>query len=239
MLVGTLVVSRITTGFATWSALVLLLAIHLAMNHAAVRSVCMRSMNRQRCNLVVSALVDKGIVLTPKQVAEREAIFEWDGVLRWNGGDRLGSCRIGTLQDLMGSLSERHPKSGSYRHLAADVSKLMSIYAGERYLLWYDGRHQRATVVLKEGARPLDQLKAWTQALLIARSRPSIGKAGATGSLAAIESTCSQASQLFLRHAQALSQAGWDVEVGALETAPGIRITCDGDDIRLSNDSKT
>lgn len=45
---GSLVVSYVSSPLATWSCLVLLLSIHLAMNRAAVKSVSMHSLNRQR-----------------------------------------------------------------------------------------------------------------------------------------------------------------------------------------------
>ncbi|KAB8288866.1 hypothetical protein EYC80_010769 [Monilinia laxa] len=54
MLVGTFVVSKISSQTATWIALITLLSIHLGTNYLAVRSVTMRTLNRQRANLVLS-----------------------------------------------------------------------------------------------------------------------------------------------------------------------------------------
>ncbi|KAL4961429.1 RUS1 family protein [Aspergillus stella-maris] len=57
MLVGSLVVSHITSFTATWITLILLLSLHLSLNYAAVRSVQMTTLNRQRANIVFSTLL--------------------------------------------------------------------------------------------------------------------------------------------------------------------------------------
>ncbi|KAL4741708.1 vitamin B6 photo-protection and homoeostasis-domain-containing protein [Aspergillus similis] len=57
MLVGSLVVSHITGFMATWLTLVSLLSMHLSLNYAAVRSVQMTTLNRQRANIVFSTLL--------------------------------------------------------------------------------------------------------------------------------------------------------------------------------------
>ncbi|KAF4231599.1 hypothetical protein CNMCM8980_009611 [Aspergillus fumigatiaffinis] len=58
MLVGSFVVSRVTSVAATWASLLFLLTVHLGMNYAAVRAVQMTSLNRQRANIVFSTLLD-------------------------------------------------------------------------------------------------------------------------------------------------------------------------------------
>ncbi|KAA8644837.1 RUS1 family protein [Aspergillus tanneri] len=111
MQVGSFVVSRVTSYVATWIVLILLLTLHLALNYAAVRSVQMTSLNKQRANIVFSALFDsdpgftidgfdsnyptegrekeiehvqaKWCTLSPAEVAKRERIFEMDGRLKW------------------------------------------------------------------------------------------------------------------------------------------------------------
>ncbi|KAL3472796.1 vitamin B6 photo-protection and homoeostasis-domain-containing protein [Aspergillus californicus] len=55
--VGSLVVSYITSFTGTWLTLLLLLASHLSLNYAAVRSVQMTTLNRQRANIVFSTLL--------------------------------------------------------------------------------------------------------------------------------------------------------------------------------------
>ncbi|KAL4776250.1 vitamin B6 photo-protection and homoeostasis-domain-containing protein [Aspergillus nidulans var. acristatus] len=57
MLVGSFVVSHITSFTATWLTLVFLVSMHLSLNYAAVRSVQMTTLNRQRANIVFSTLL--------------------------------------------------------------------------------------------------------------------------------------------------------------------------------------
>ncbi|KAH8821217.1 vitamin B6 photo-protection and homoeostasis-domain-containing protein [Xylogone sp. PMI_703] len=105
MLVGTLVVSNITSQWATWLAMILLLAIHLFTNYMAVRAVCMRTLNRQRANILFSDYLSQVLprpdvdrettllqvpqlsnaakLLTPQTLSNHERIFEKDGILRW------------------------------------------------------------------------------------------------------------------------------------------------------------
>ena len=59
MLAGSLVVSYISSKWATWTAMIILLAIHLGTNYLAVRAVCMQTLNRQRANLVFSGLLEQ------------------------------------------------------------------------------------------------------------------------------------------------------------------------------------
>jgi hypothetical protein len=109
--VGSLIVSHITSFTATWVTLLALLTLHLSLNYAAVRSVQMRTLNRQRANIVFSymlssdpdvALLNSGQLLdqrnyaepadrnqkhlqipSPAQVSRRERIFEASGTLKW------------------------------------------------------------------------------------------------------------------------------------------------------------
>ncbi|GAT21697.1 DUF647 domain protein [Aspergillus luchuensis] len=110
--VGSFVVSRVTSFSTTWICLLMLLALHLSLNYAAVRSVQMTSLNRQRANIVFSTLLntDPDVTqllhpestkqqqqqqqqshqppswktLTPAHVSKQEKIFETDGILRWS-----------------------------------------------------------------------------------------------------------------------------------------------------------
>ncbi|KAK4863286.1 hypothetical protein LT330_002064 [Penicillium expansum] len=125
MLVGSVVISHITSFSTTWLILLILLAMHLSMNYIAVRAVQMTSLNRQRANIIFSALLasDKSLaldldldldptaptpskkewkILTPAQVAKHERIFHRDGALQWTQHSgthtithHLGSAQIG------------------------------------------------------------------------------------------------------------------------------------------------
>lgn len=108
-------VRHITSTWATWVSLTLLLALHLGTNYMAVTSVALRTLNRQRANIVFSRLSDinsttttttttGGVMVTPGRAARLERIFERDGVLRWGESEVLGFARIGaTFSELAAS----------------------------------------------------------------------------------------------------------------------------------------
>lgn len=143
MLAGSLIVSHITTTLATWSALLVLLTIHLWTNYRAVRAVSMRTLNRQRANIVFSNYLDmvsytqsyvseksskqveieigKCSVLTPEEVSHQERIFELDGVIRWKGSTIVGICTIGVpfrsiLPHLPLSMHDSQVNNYTYSH---------------------------------------------------------------------------------------------------------------------------
>ncbi|KAF2491100.1 DUF647-domain-containing protein [Lophium mytilinum] len=217
MLAGSVVVSWVRSAAATWSVLVVLLAVHLGMNHRAVRAVSMRTLNRQRANIVLGELMSSGRVLKPKQVSEKEKVFERDGALRWVDGRVLGYGRIGVdLQTLLHRLGLSHAKTGAVQ-LDSTLSELAELYRDEAYMLWFDVARSEALIVLKQGSTPIDQLKAWTQALMVARSKQADSLTGLRMGLLEVSKTWKQT-------AEKLGAAGWDMDVAALETRPGRRV---------------
>ncbi|KAI1836838.1 hypothetical protein DTO006G1_5776 [Penicillium roqueforti] len=162
MLVGSVVISHITSFTTTWLLLLILLALHLSMNYAAVRAVQMTSLNRQRANIVFSALLDSDsslalaldpnhnvdptatttpekkntlLTLTPAQVAQHERIFHRDGALQWTQHtttQHLGSAQIGV------SMSTFLGNSGSGRTFprTLPLPQLVTVFADEYYLLF-------------------------------------------------------------------------------------------------------
>jgi hypothetical protein len=138
--VGSVVVSHVTGFTTTWVALLTLLALHLSLNYAAVRSVQMTSLNRQRANIALSALLDSDsqinlqhstiakepdfdsptelTVLTPAQVSSQERIFHRADALQWTsptqGSTRyLGSAEIGISLDTFFKHARRYNDSTS------------------------------------------------------------------------------------------------------------------------------
>ncbi len=201
------------------------------MNHAAVRAVRMRTLNRQRANIVFSTLFATGTVLSPEEVSKREQIFERDGVLRWRGRDVFGYCKIGVpLSRVFRSFVPVTRLTGSIRNPAIGLSTIWDLYRDEEYVLWYDSLKTEAMVVLKANASPTSQLKAWAQALLIAhfhQQKQSQGSQKAMKEEAvymALKDTLADLSHTFDGHLERLRTAGWDVDVAALETSPGRRI---------------
>ncbi|KAF2635118.1 DUF647-domain-containing protein [Massarina eburnea CBS 473.64] len=226
---GSVVVSWISTPMATWTTLMALLSLHLATNYAAVKSVRMCSLNRQRANIVLTNVLETGHVLSPTEVSQKERIFEWDGVLRWADDKVIGHCSIGVpMQTLLCRMGLRHEQTGTVKLQGIKMSDLMHIYRSQTFVLWTCSAG--TVIVLKQGCTPTEQLKAWTQALLLAqraRVKPADRKTGDDtpgGRLAELRSTLDEAVGIVDGHETRLREAGWDVDVAALETRAGQRI---------------
>lgn len=131
------------------------------MNYAAVRAVQMTSLNRQRANIVFSALLDsdrglaleldldpttptpsekKWKILTPAQVSKHERIFHRDGALQWTQHSsthstthHLGSAQIGV------SMSTFLGGSGSGNtsfQRTLPLQRLAAVFTNEFYILF-------------------------------------------------------------------------------------------------------
>ncbi|CAI6338579.1 unnamed protein product [Periconia digitata] len=231
MLAGTVVVSWVSTPFATWSTLIALLSIHLATNYAAVKSVSMRCLNRQRANLVLSNLLQSGHISTPAEVSQKERIFEKDGVLRWTDDGIIGHCSVGvSMAVLLNSMDRARQRASSLGLQTTRISDLMQMYGERGYVLWKGQESATVVVVLKRGCSPRDQLQAWAQALLLARrdrTRLSDQKAAdgvADDRLSELRWTLDEAARLFEKYEAELINVGWDLDVAALEVRPGHRI---------------
>lgn len=244
MLAGTLVVSRISSQWATWVAMIILLAVHLGTNYLAVRAVAMRTLNRQRANILFSDCLDqlsatekpatqvsKLKILTPEQVSLQEKIFERDGVLRWRGGSAIGYGRLGVpFRTLLDQFHPRDSSSGSYKRVSTSNIKLvMDLYRSQGYILWYDRKHTTFLIVLKEQSDIHDQLRAWMHALYAAREvTPSHDDESL---LEIFRHTMDFIGQLLNTDGghgnnlfNLLEENGWDITTGAMETTPGTRV---------------
>jgi hypothetical protein len=223
MLAGSLVVSYISTKWATWTAMVFLLAIHLGTNYLAVRAVCMQTLNRQRANLVFSSLLEqldndetnynndrnlsrddlpRFVCPSPEDVRLQERVFERDG----RADSATGSHKGPQLDEL---------------------SKLLHIFKDGGYIVWYDQWRSTFLVVLEEGAGPVTMLKAWMFALHFAK----YGKIKDGGSvIEVLERTRSHLARVEDDIIQQVAKQ-WDLEVSAMETHSGTRI-------RMRNDKR-
>lgn len=186
---GTIVVSCISSPFATWIAMIILLTMHLGTNYLAVRAVCMTSLNRQRANILFSHFLstspldqnhiqkqtkEKSIqiqILTPKEVALAERIFEWDGVLRWNNASKTyGTCIIGVeLQSILREIFRQDPTTNSFTKSSIDTKRIFRSLQTRGYLLWYSPTKNRFQITLSSTSTVKTQLLAWFHALLTAR----------------------------------------------------------------------
>jgi hypothetical protein len=223
--VGSLVVSYISTPLATWSSLILLLAIHLATNHAAVRAVSMRTLNRQRANIVFSNFLETGKMLSPQQVSRHERIFEWDGVLR-SSSKMLGTCRIGIpLQVLLSSVGKQTSTTGSTKELCISLTSLAHVFEHEDFLLWYNHTKRKSSIVLKTGCSVESQLRSWLIALSAHRRWQDHSEIlPASVLLAGVEEETLEIRDKFPGLSEELQQNGWDIKTAALETRSSYRI---------------
>lgn len=224
-------------------SLTLLLAVHLGTNYKAVTSVALRTLNRQRANIVFSTLSDSGVVVTPMQASKLERVFERDGVLRWQDSEILGYARIGTrFTELVGSLSDDASSLGYGAPLASggemnaqgiSISNVAKVFRNEKHLLWYDSQKRWVTICLRNGITPEEQLKAWVHALFVAKEvrhrekrRSDGGNTQMSGEalLGVLETTLHDLGVSFPSTIERLRKAGWDLSTTALETKPGYRV---------------
>lgn len=227
MLVGCLVVKTVNTPFATWTTLLLLLTLHLATNYMAVRSVCMRTLNRQRANIVFAYLLEYDRVLSPKQVSAKERIFEHGGILRDADGKCLGYCKIGVpaceLLERLGS-TDRLTRATNIPD-GRLLLQLVELFEDERYIVYLGHPPSDTTcILLKKGSDTTAQLKAWYHALLLARQTEQ-GFKGGKDSMDALQSTLVAVRKDWQKVQARLGEAGWDLETAALETTSGSRVS--------------
>ncbi|KAF1839281.1 DUF647-domain-containing protein [Decorospora gaudefroyi] len=238
MLAGSIVISHMTSPLATWTALLLLLSLHLATNYAAVRAVSMHNLNRQRANIVFSNLFQHGQTLSPTAVSQRERVFERDGVLRWSDDEIVGYCKIGvSLQQLLVCMggAQRNKRTGSLQlpdgpDQGPSVSELLDTFANEAYILW--AGEEVTLIVLKEGCKPIDQLKAWAHALLLAKRargkrKDALSPSKDCRSGAGLRRSLEHVTAVFGEHVGVLREQGWDLDVAVLETRAGTRACVD------------
>ena len=240
MLVGTLVVSWVTTPIATWTTLILLLSIHLETNRRAVRAVTMRTLNRQRATIVFNRLFgyrDRPVP-TPEDVAKAERIFERDGVLRSVGGDAIGHCIIGSsFLCFLHLISSPHATTKSTNIKKDLLPRIQSFYKDQQYMLWYSvsDRWMRVEIVVKKSATSKDLLLAWWHALQLANVVIVAGwqqipekwqeDPDDWALTMFLEHSLKHVKAIFERYEVELREAGWDLDSGALETRSSTRIS--------------
>lgn len=232
MLVGSVVVQWVSSPLATWTTLILLLSIHLETNRRAVRAVSMRTLNRQRANLVYHHL-RQGHVPSPKEVSQQERIFEQPGVLRGANDEALGVCQLGaSMSVFLQSLAPAHPTTKATSVPGTALTKLLKPFQNKKYLMWYDPlsvtRKVQIYIALKEHVTPLDQLLAWWHALALAEaSHQQNNQATDTANgenHTVLERSMDSASALVIKYGDALRNLGWDLDTGALETGSNSRL---------------
>ncbi|RKF60406.1 RUS1 family protein-like protein [Erysiphe neolycopersici] len=198
MLVGSLLLPYISSQKMTWVWLILLLIIHLRTNYLAVRSICLRTFNRQRANIFFSEVIQKlnnvepNLLIekeysndslrnsiwyldlpSPSYISQKEKIFERDGVLRWKNSSALGYCKLGvSLKSILDCFGCSDVKTGSYSSLHShQFQQLLNIYKDSGYILCYSKSQKTYLVAIKSHIKSEVEvhLKAWTQALYLAK----------------------------------------------------------------------
>ncbi len=229
MLAGSVVVSWVTSPVATWTALILLLSIHLETNRRAVRAVSMRTINRQRANLIYRQLISDHVP-TPKEISQVEHIFARNGDLCSNHAGSQGHCQIGVpFKEMLGDISDqyhRHTASASVK--TETLETILEIYSKRSYVLWcrHSGNSPSFAIVVKSGATCSDLLTAWWQALLLAGHTKWRAEHRSTKDqpVEILRETAISASNLLERYEKQLVEAGWDLNTNALETGSSSRL---------------
>ncbi|KAH8885806.1 DUF647-domain-containing protein [Thozetella sp. PMI_491] len=210
MLTGTLVVKLVHDKQTVWALMIVLVGVHLAMNYRAVRSVKMRSLNRQRATIVFKEYLESGAILNPTQVSQRESILrQGRGNLTSKSGDYRGYCNFGSYGDIRGW----NPRG--YQRYDFETS---GYFLG----IWHRAGNFYMRLALKEGIRTTHS--AWFDAVTHAYHFDSALKDG-------LEShyenempigyvSDEQKASVFA----ALTSAGWDLETSALETTTPVRV---------------
>ena len=218
-------VAHVTSPMATWTCLMLLLSIHLATNYAAVKAVSIRTLNRQRANIVISHLLETGMSLSPEEVSAQERIFEKDGVLRWQSSAPIARAKIGLpLQELFRNLGPTHDITGAIRDSKLIWQRLVRIFSQEEYLIWYDAPSKKMLIVLKEHASPQAQIKAWALSLWAAhRLVDQYATSAPDEILQMLESVLVDLTKEWNECTERMKAAGWDLDTANLETTSSTR----------------
>lgn len=206
MLAGSLFVRAVSGTTAVWLSMTVLVAIHLGTNYKAVRAVQLRTLNRQRAQIVLRHYSATGGVLSPALAAGKERVLRWRSP-RVDGG-KIAFARSYPRTDEIGA-------ADLWRH-RGDPYVVVAVLGGGR------------TIYMKEGATARDVLAAWFEALfLCSSSGNSGGKRGEVGGAAAKGGNGESSVREIMDDEEfwkALASAGWDLNANALETGPAIRL---------------
>ena len=207
MLAGSLFVRAVSGTTAVWLSMTVLVAIHLGTNYKAVRAVQLRTLNRQRAQLVLRHYSATGGVLSPALAAGKERVLRWRSP-RVDGGGKIAFARSYPRTEEIGA-------ADLWRH-RGDPYVVVAVLGGGR------------TIYMKEGATARDVLAAWFEALfLCSSSGNSGGKRGEVGGAAAKGGNGESSVREIMDDEEfwkALASAGWDLNANALETGPAIRL---------------
>jgi hypothetical protein len=176
-------------------------------NYLAVRSVVLRTLNRQRaCILWTSFKAPNGTLNertpAPADVASKEMLFGVPSSLREvSTGRKVGRCILGTsFRNVTSQCATEH------------IASVLHVFGGERYVLFIasgKGQGQVATLVcFKDGYCSMDQLQAWIHAIEVARRLPDLGDNA--DPVDVLRSTLLATREALPGFVQSLVEAGWE-----------------------------
>jgi hypothetical protein len=210
MLVGTLFVKIVEGKQAVWTWMLILIFAHLATNYKAVRSVKMRSLNRQRATIVFREWLETNTILTPAQASQRESILrKTSGNLASKTGDYTGYCEFTGYGGVMGW----HPR-GYHRYVFDTPKYVMGI--------WHSGGNFYIRIALKESTP--NPLTAWFDAVAHAYHLDTALKDDPNGhheNELPHGYVSDEAKEAVFA---ALEKAGWDTNLRALEIKSPVRV---------------
>jgi hypothetical protein len=215
MLAGSVVVSRVESAVATWITLISLLVLHLMLNYKAVSAVKMRTLNRQRANLVFGHLLAADKTLDQKQVAKRERIFERDGV--------LGYARIGISIAQLQATQQRLLRARDGK--SPSLAWFFEAFEKEDYILVISAREKtycRVDILLRQKCGPRTQLKAWFHALVLARE---VKDGSDMEERDLVRTSLKKVEATFEEYVTRLERIGWEMDDCMVETHCGPRIS--------------
>jgi hypothetical protein len=210
MWVGGLVVKRVSGKRATLIWMMLLLALHLWTNWQAVRSVRLRTLNRERAGIVIERLMEGRNDVDVEAIGDAESIFASGGVMR-RKGVRVGYCSFGSVNDF-------------FKHIDPTLwTRLLAEFRNEKYLLWLDQQDSRCVILLKEHANGETQVKAWFHAFRVLR-KAGKDPLSAEAVMNFLEKTLMDHNQDWSLRKSQLQAGGWDLDSSNLTVSSGSRI---------------
>ncbi|KAG6370895.1 vitamin B6 photo-protection and homoeostasis-domain-containing protein [Boletus reticuloceps] len=215
ILLGTLLIPYVNTRALTYTTLFILVGAHLLFNYLAVRSVVLRTLNRQRaCILWTSFKLPTGTFKerapTPANIASKELLFGAPSTLREaSTGRKIGRCILGTsLQNIKSQCTAEH------------IESALHVFGGERYVLFIVGgndhglRQGTIAVCFKDGYHSIDQLQAWIHA--IEATRRLCDPEDDADLVDVLRSTLPATREAIPRFVQSLAEAGWETGNGSM-----------------------
>lgn len=226
MLAGTLLVKFVEGKAAVWCWMVVLVGVHLFTNYCGVRSVKMRTLNRQRATIVFREWLETSTILTPTEVAQRESIlFNSRGNMSSKTGEYRGTADFGGYGDVVNFKSW-----GSHSYVFDTDDYYMGI--------WQWGPNFTIRIAVKEGKRSVnDPLVAWFDAVAHAYNfdtavlRDGLGGAGHYENEVPDDHRVGSGivdREIKMAVFEALRAKGWDIENAAVETRTPVRVRLGG-----------